>query len=268
MRIGRLVSPLAEPGKSVPIASHFIFKRALGRRGEAPTEDGNQLMLRISEETLKWLSTHAPHLGAHKWIRRHLGFWHLGCPRSLVQDVLYRLASVPGAASAEDLHIAGYCLERPDELRTFYQAYLAAMPTSSASTPWLRAFRNTIKFNARALRDIEASLAHDLFTATLDRLRSAIEGNRPGIAQNSMEALLFSLNRRQWDGSFASVGNSLFIRSSAVLQELDYSEILRRRSGPKLKELKSTLLRFLREEGNVDDLATLLEDDEDSSGDE
>jgi hypothetical protein len=100
----------------------------------------------------------------------------------------------------------------------------------------------------------------------LSRLDWAVENSRPLITQNCLEALLFCLKRRRYDDSFAIPGSPSYTYAAAILEEWPANRKLQK---PKLKELKKTFSSFLRTEGSLQDIATLLaDDDEDTETDD
>jgi hypothetical protein len=97
---------------------------------------------------------------------------------------------------------------------------------------------------------------------TLNRLDWAVENSKPNITKNCLEALLFCLKRRRYDDSFAVMGSPSYNRASLILELWPAKRKLQK---PKLKELKKTFSSFLRTEGNLQDIATLLADDDDDN---
>lgn len=246
-------------------ATIFRVMRAIGRAGEPPVPRGGQLIDDLKSASLNWLASSPSHSNARKWLIKFFGWLHLGCPRPVILPVIERLSKSPKTCTAGDLHLAGLCLERPKELGVFYSAFLTAMPTSSSPNWWLTAFRNIIKFNEHALSDITAIEANLLFMTTLSRLDWAVANSRPLITQNCLEALLFCLKRRRYDDSFAMAGAPLYTYAEDILQQWPTARLQK----PKLKELKRTFSSFLRTEGSLQDIATLLaDDDEEAENDE
>ena len=267
-KISRLTPIEADSRNPRDTTTPTIFRviRAIGRAGEPPARRGGQLSDDLKSTALNWLAANPSHSNARKWVIKFFGWLHLGCPRPVILPVIERLSKNPKHCTAEDLHLAGLCLERPKELGGFYSAFLTAMPTSSSPNWWLTAFRNIIKFNEHALSDITSVVANQLFIATLSRLDWAVENSRPLITQNCLEALLFCLKRRRYDDSFAMPGSPSYTYATAILEQWPANKKLQK---PKLKELKKTFSSFLRTEGSLQDIATLLaDDDEDTETDD
>lgn len=236
--------------------------RALDRNGHPPTKAGEPLMARLRRAGVHWLVTHRRHSGGAKWLVRHFGWWHLGCPDVLRTETVTRLTSTPALCSAIDLHLAGLALQTPAHLAAFFRAYLEVMPQCNSPNAWLRAFRNLIKFNEHALQAVTPIVAERLYAATLARLIWAFENSRPQIAQNCVEALLYCLKRRRYEETFVGPGSGLYRRTIELLEEWAQSGF---RFKTKLNEMRLTFTRFLRTEGNLQDLATLMaEEDEES----
>jgi hypothetical protein len=162
--------------------------------------------------------------------------------------------------------LVGLGIEDPQDVKVLLRAYLRTIRDAPSPNAWLKAFRNVIKFNEHALREIDPSFAGDLYARTADRLEWAIQNSRPLIAQNCLEALLFCLKRRRYDDNFLLPGTSLYQRTSRLLDDLNSSERMRRKKA--LADWKVTFSRFLRTEGNLQDLATLLKDDEESESED
>jgi hypothetical protein len=176
-----------------------------------------------------------------------------------------RIEDTPESCSGDDLHLAGLTLSESEDIEKFFAAYLAALPGSKTPNAWLKAFRNIIKFNEHALAETEPIVIQCLYEATLERLEWAVDQERPLIAQNCLEALLFSLKRRRYDDSFALSGSKLYVQTTRFIAAWDTSGRMRYRT--KLIEVRNTFARFLRTEGDLQDLATLLEDEDESADD-
>lgn len=247
-------------------AAFFRFTRAIGRNGESPTPLGNQMMADLRSTGLTWLSLHRRGSGGARWLIKHFGWHHLGCMRQLVDPILRQLEVSPGTCSGDDLHLAGLALSEAVDIERFFAAYLDALPGSSSPNAWLKAFRNIIKFNEHALAKTDSQVMQGLYEATLARLEWAIEHERPLIAQNCLEALLFSLKRRRYDDAFALPGSPIYECTSRLINAWDRSGRLRNKA--KLNDVRNKFSRFLMTEGDLRDLATLLEDEEDGEADD
>jgi hypothetical protein len=244
----------------------FRYTRALGRSGESPTPDGDKILSELRSAGLTWLLAHQRRpSGGARWLIKHFGWHHLGCPRQLVEPIMTRIEDTPESCSGDDLHLAGLTLSESEDIEKFFAAYLAALPGSKTPNAWLKAFRNIIKFNEHALAETEPIVIQCLYEATLERLEWAVDQERPLIAQNCLEALLFSLKRRRYDDSFALSGSKLYVQTTRFIAAWDTSGRMRYRT--KLIEVRNTFARFLRTEGDLQDLATLLEDEDESADD-
>lgn len=269
-RAARVVNPkisrsvaLMQPDPVAPQADAvtvFRFSRALGREGEAPSPVGQRILSAVRVAGLKWLANHRFGSKGARWLVKHFGWWHLGCPRELVVPVLHRLGTAPKECTSDDLHLAGLALAKPRDVQTFFVAYLAAMPAVASPNAWLKAFRNIVKFNEHALRETHSVVAEDLYLVTVRRLEWAIDKSRPLIAQHCLEALLFCLKRRRYEETFVKAGSPAYNETASLLHSWDRSGHMRDK--PKLREVNDTFARFLRTEGNLRDLATLLEDED------
>lgn len=266
-KINRTV-PLADADgadATLKLATTFRLSRAIGRDGRPPSGTGAQLMSDVKSAGLRWLHTHRRESKGTRWLVKHFGCWHLGCPRSLIYPVLDRLGRSPDDCSSVDLHLAGLGLEEPEDLKVFFRAYLKSMPKAASPNAWLKAFRNIIKFNEHALRDVSASISGELYAITANRLEWAIYVSKPLIAQNCLEALLFCLKRRRYDEGFLIAGSNLYERSDDLLRRWINDRQLHGK--PKLNEMRLTFSRFLRTEGNLQDLATLMAEDDEEAED-
>jgi len=254
------------PGTTERSGASFRFSCAIGRNGEPPKDSEAPLMAELKSAGVRWLNAHRRESGGTRWLIKYFGWWHLGCPRNLVTPVLERLARSPQSCSSDDLHLVGLSIEDPQDVKVLLRAYLRTIRDAPSPNAWLKAFRNVIKFNEHALREIDPSFAGDLYARTADRLEWAIQNSRPLIAQNCLEALLFCLKRRRYDDNFLLPGTSLYQRTSRLLDDLNSSERMRRKKA--LADWRVTFSRFLRTEGNLQDLATLLKDDEESESED
>lgn len=252
------------PGQNTAL---FRYTRALGRNGESPTPDGDETLSELRSAGLTWLLAHQRRpSGGARWLIKHFGWHHLGCPRQLVEPVITRIEETPDSCSGDDLHLAGLTLSESEDIDKFFTAYLAALPRSKTPNAWLKAFRNIIKFNEHALAETASLEMQCLYEATLERLEWAVDHERPLIAQHCLEALLFSLKRRRYDDSFALSGSKLYVQTTLFIAAWDKSGRMRYRA--KLLEVRNTFSRFLRTEGDLQDLATLLEDEDESEADD
>jgi hypothetical protein len=242
------------------IPSIFRVMRSIGRAGEPPPQCGGQLIRNLKSAALAWLAANPGQSEVKKLLIKFFGWLHLGCPRSVILPVIKRLSKNPGQCSHEDRHLAGLCLEQSKELGVFYTAFIAEVPISSSPNWWLIAFRNIIKFNEHALKDISSAVANQLFVTTLSRLNCATENSKPRITQNCLEALLFCLKRRRYENAFAVKGSKSYAQATEILDRWHTYQQLQCR--PKLEEIKKTFASFLRTEGSLQDIATLLVDDE------
>jgi hypothetical protein len=241
---------------------HSIFKviRAIGRTGEPPIGHGSQLIEDLKSSALEWFQKQTVYYDANAWMKKFLGYLHLGCPRPAVYPVIERLSKNPRRCTAEDLHLAGLCLENSNDLNIFYTAFLNALPTSSSPSLWLIAFRNIIKFNEHALRDVSPAIANQLFVTTLNKLDWSVDNSKAGIALNCIEASIFCLKRRRYDESFALMDSPNYIQAAAIVDKWHMCPKFQTKI--KLQELKKTFSNFLRTEGSLQEIATLLADDQ------
>ena len=245
-------------GTSIP--SIFRVKRAIGRTGEPPVGHGNQLIEDLKSSALEWFQKQTVYSNANTWVKKFLGYLHLGCPRPAVYPVIEQLSKNPRHCSPEDLHLVGLCLESSTDLNIFYTAFLTALPASSSPSSWLIAFRNIIKFNEHALRDISPEIANQIFFTTLNKLEWSVENSKAGIALNCIEASIFCLKRRRYDESFALTDSPSYIQAAAILDRLNMCPKFQNKT--KLQELKKIFSNFLRTEGSLQEIATLLADDQ------
>lgn len=76
------------------------------------------------------------------------------------------------------------------------------LPKIEKANNWLRAFRNLVRLNEHALRDVNDDTVYDIIRDVLRRLETAIERTSSSIAANCLEAMLYVLKRRRYSGGF------------------------------------------------------------------
>jgi hypothetical protein len=246
--------------------SVFVLYSPMGRTATPPGPMGEALLQHLAPRIESWIRRHPFSGKTNGWLRKHLGWWHLGCPRFLVNEVAQRIRIWPDDASAIDLHIAGLCFSSPAEVATFYTAFLTAIPETTRPNLWLKALRNIVKFNEHALAEVSNETAYSLFEQTTERLAQAAILGKPMIAMHSAEALLFLLKRRRYDPAFAGPSSVLYHGAVGQIQACELNRGLRRKF--RLNETLATFRKFLDVSAELSDVGTLLVDEDDDLDDE
>ena len=218
-------------------------------------------MVQLEGEMKQWMNLYPQREKGCQWLNKVGGWWYLGCPKEIVRNALFSVASPQGRTTPADLHVVGLCVEHDSELHCFFTAYCRKMPISSAPNNWLKALRNIVKYNEHALRVANDELAWKLFEKTTEKLEQALDAYQPLIAQNAIETLTFLLKRRRYESGFASVLSSLHQWALTQAGRCSHSRVVR----PKGREFARTFIKFLSSEGQMSDIGTLLVDDDEET---
>ena len=144
-----------------------------------------------------------------------------------------------------DLHIIGLTMgDKPASLIPHYMEIMRArLPLIPAPNNWLRAFRDIVRLNEHALRDVPNSTLEAMVDALLSKLGNAITMGSRGIASNCYLSVLFLLKRRRYSKSFLGKDDP---RYQQILNCLDELEKAKYKGRPFLTPAKQTFIMSLR----------------------
>jgi hypothetical protein len=124
-----------------------------------------------------------------------------GCP-DCVKDAAMEKLLADDKLSVLDLHVLGLTISRREEIQAFMDRLARDLPKIEKANNWLRAFRNLVRLNEHALRDVDDATVYEIIKDVLRRLEMAIEKTSSSIAANCLEAMLYVLKRRRYSGGF------------------------------------------------------------------
>lgn len=238
--------------------SEYNVYTPMGRSGELANPEDEELLESVEASINFWIRRNSGDERAHTWLKKVAGWWYLRCPSQYVQDALSSVSNLETIPTGAELHIAGLCVKANRDIARFYRGFCRKIAEVKAPNNWLKALRNIVKFNEHALRDVEPEQARALFGATTARLGTALEGGRPLIAQNSIEALIFMLKRRRYESGFAAKGSDEYKDAYSLARRCTESRYMRSKG----RELARKLVKFLGSQGEMSDIGTLLVDED------
>lgn len=239
----------------------FRLYSPFGQFGKPPTEEGRRLLLTTTETVVGRLPYHGRAATTGQWMRRYLAYLRLACPKVLLDEVINEVKSRPSDCTAVDLLVVGLCFKTSSSWTFFYKAFIDEIYTTPRPSSWLKALRDIIKFNENALASIDSSTSNKLFFRTIRTAEDAISKQRPLIAQLSFESLLFLLKCRRYNPSFAEPESDFYNNALACVNAVEKTTMIRRRT--KLKESVNAFSKFLQLQGDLNDIGTLMQDDDD-----
>ena len=213
---------------------------------------------------------------AFKAASRLMAWNYHGCPDCIKDAAVERLMS-EDKLEVLDLHVLGLALSERNHLLYFMDRLRRELPEIRSANNWLRAFRNLVRLNENALRDVDDEAVYDIVKDILRRLEDSIDQKRKGIAANCLEALLYVLTRRRYsnvfmakDGFYASelirlVNGGYSVNEGGV----GYSESTLAFLSSSNRSFVGALLRFLNQDASDDDIhITTPSDDSDEEDEE
>ena len=212
---------------------------------------------------------------AFKAASRLMAWNYHGCPDCIKDAAVERLMS-EDKLDVLDLHVLGLALSERNHLLYFMDRLRRELPEIKSANNWLRAFRNLVRLNENALRDVDDEAVYDIVKDVLRRLEDSIDQKRKGIAANCLEALLYVLKRRRYsnvfmakDGFYASeliriVNGGYSVNEGGV----GYSESTLAFLSSSNRSFVGALLRFLNQDATDDDIHIATPSDESDEEDE
>ncbi len=124
-----------------------------------------------------------------------------GCPDCVKETTLGKLLS-DANLSVLDLHVLGLTTSGTEDIQAFMERLARELPRIDKANNWLRAFRNIVRLNEHALRDVDDDTVYAIINDVLRRLEMAIKKKSSSIAANCLEAMLYVLKRRRYSSGF------------------------------------------------------------------
>jgi hypothetical protein len=225
---------------------NHIYYGPVDLNGKVPTESKNgQKLLNILKNYLVDLAQNDTKPKISKMAQRLGGWYYLGCPEKISIEVLKKIDSLDTNLSQIDLHIVGQVLfgHNSKFITNYIKILDSVLPSLIAPNNWLRAFRNIVKLNEHALRDIDNGILESIVDALLDKLRGAITDGKRNIASNCYQSILFLLKRRRYSKSFLSEDDN---RYKQIIDCLEDMEKKRFRGGAFLTPVNKRYVESLR----------------------
>jgi hypothetical protein len=261
------------PGVAKIEADDHIYYTPVDVNGNAPTTAGNRLIKEVidglvGQVVAGWSKD------VTKGALRLLAWLYRGCPSGVTSEVFAKVRVRDADLAMLDLHIIG--LTMGDKSASLIPRYMeimrARLPLISAPNNWLRAFRDIVRLNEHALRDVPNTTLEAIVDALLPRFSSAISMGKRSVASNCYLSILFLLKRRRYSKSFLGKDHP---RYQKILDCLDALEAAKYKGKPFLTPAKQTFIdslrRFLAHNATLADQrigGNVEEDSSDSEGNE
>lgn len=249
-----------------------IYYTPVDVNGKAPTASGNHMLKQVSAGLLGLIES-GRYKDATRSATRLLAWLYRGCPSLVAYPAFQKVRVRDYNLNLLDLHVIGLTLKEGDQegIPRYMDIMRAKLPTlTGGPNNWLRAFRDIVRLNEHALRDVPNSTLEAIIDALLPRFRSAISMGNRSIASNCYLSILFLLKRRRYSKSFLGKDDP---RYEPILDCLDLLEAAKYKGKPYLtpakKPMVQSLRRFLAHTATLKDqqiIGTVEEDPSDGDG--
>jgi hypothetical protein len=232
------------PGVAKIEVDDHIYYTPVDVNGKAPTPAGNRLIEEISDGLAEHILM-GWNKDVTKGATRLLAWLYRGCPSEVTEEAFSKVGARDADLAMLDLHIIGLTLgDKPaSHIPRYMDIMRAKLPLLSAPNNWLRAFRDIVRLNEHALRDVPNATLEAIVDALLQNLGRAISEGKRSLASNCYLSILFLLKRRRYSKSFLSKGDP---RYQQILDCLDDLEAARYKGKPFLTPAKKTFINSLR----------------------
>ena len=187
-----------------------IYYAPVSIEGRAPTQECKEALSHLHELLEENVINAIPSGGpvskkamkkAKNAASRLMAWNYHGCP-DCVKDAAIEKLLADEKLSVLDLHVLGLAISGREEIQAFMDRLARDLPKIEKANNWLRAFRNLVRLNEHALRDVDDATVYDIIKDVLRRLELAIDKTSSSIAANCLEAMLYVLKRRRYSGGF------------------------------------------------------------------
>ena len=232
------------PGVAKIEVDDHIYYTPVDVNGKAPTPAGNRLIQEICDGLVEHILT-GWNKDVTKGATRLLAWLYRGCPSEVTEEVFSKVGAWDTGLSMLDLHIIGLTLgDKPaSHIPRYMDIMRAKLPLLPAPNNWLRAFRDIVRLNEHALRDVPNTTLEAIVDALLTTFRRAISEGKRALASNCYLSILFLLKRRRYSKSFLGKDD---VRYRQILDCLDDLEAARYKGKPFLTDSKKTFINSLR----------------------
>jgi hypothetical protein len=200
-----------------------------------------------------------------------------GCPDCIKDAALGKLLA-DTKLTVLDLHVLGLTLCEREQVLSFMDRLHRDLPSIEKANNWLRAFRNLVRLNEHALRDVDDVAVYEIIKDVLRRLEMAIDKKSSSIAANCLEAMLFVLKRRRYSGGFMAKDSDEALEllrlvngnNKVDVSNPGYSDRVLSFLSNNNRSFVGTLIKFLYEDATDTDIekSANLGDAEDNDDDE
>ena len=232
------------PGVAKVEVDDHIYYTPVDVNGKAPTPAGNHLLREVKHSLVEHVL-----MGWNKDVTksaaRLLAWLYRGCPPEVTNEVFSKVGARDTGLGLLDLHIIGLTLgDKPaSHIPRYMDIMRAKLPLLPAPNNWLRAFRDIVRLNEHALRDVPNATLEAIIDALLPKFRNAISLGKRSVASNCYLSILFVLKRRRYSKSFLGKDD---LRYQQILDCLDEVEAARYKGKPFLTPAKKTFIDSLR----------------------
>jgi len=232
------------PGVAKMQVDDHIYYTPVGVDGKAPTLAGNRLLKELSEDLVEHIEADW-NKDVTKGSRRLLAWLYRGCPSEVTEEVFAKVGAWDTDLGMLDLHIIGLTLgDKPaSHIQRYMDIMRAKLPLLAGPNNWLRAFRDIVRLNEHALRDVPNTTLEAIVDALIPRFSSAISLGKRAVASNCYLSILFLLKRRRYSKSFLGKDDP---RYDQIIDCLDALEKARYKGKPFLTPAKQTFIDSLR----------------------
>jgi len=255
------------PGVAKVEVDDHIYYTPVDVNGKAPTTAGNRLIKEISEGLVEHVEA-GWSKDVSKGALRLLAWLYRGCPSEVTSEVFAKVQARDTDLAMLDLHIIGLTMggQSASLIPRYMDIMRAKLPLLSAPNNWFRAFRDIVRLNEHALRDVPNTTLEAIIDALLPKFRSAISLGKRSVASNCYLSILFLLKRRRYSKSFLGKDDP---RYQQILDCLDALEEARYKGKPFLTPAKrsfiDSLRRFLSYTATLSDQQVMGEVEEESA---
>ena len=232
------------PGVAKIEVDDHIYYTPVDVNGKAPTPAGNRLIEEISDGLVEHILM-GWNKDVTKGATRLMAWLYRGCPSEVTEEAFSKVGARDADLAMLDLHIIGLTLgDKPaSHIPRYMDIMRAKLPLLPAPNNWLRAFRDIVRLNEHALRDVPNTTLEAIIDALLPKFRNAISLGKRSVSSNCYLSILFLLKRRRYSKSFLSKDDQ---RYHQILDCLDDLEAAKYKGKPFLTDSKKSFIDSLR----------------------
>jgi hypothetical protein len=221
-----------------------IYYTPVSVDGKAPSTAGNRLLREVIANLVELIEADRS-AKVTKAASRLLAWLYRGCPAYVKREVFDKVLARNPDLTMLDLHIIGLTVDGTSNshISRYVDIMRAKLPMISGPNNWLRAFRDIVRLNEHALRDVPNTTLEAIVDALIPRLYDAIASGKRSLASNCYLSVLFLLKRRRYSNSFLGIDDP---RHQRILDCLDDLESARHKGRAFLTPAKQAFINSLR----------------------